>query len=312
MNLILIADDNTLSSLLLWMHFDVNWHCYWLPQWVSSKESASSAGDAGGAASILGLEDTLGDSMTTHSSILFFFFFTPVFTENPMHRRDWQAKVHRVAKSQTRLKWLSMHAWYCYYYCDLLILLVNEYSENRRQYFVWFPLSLEIDLFSSTSSWFCFWKAWFMFCSVQSLSCVQLFAIPWTAAGQASLSITNSQHLLKVMSIKLVMPSNHLILCHPLLLLSSIFPSIRVFSSESILHIRWPKYWSLSFSVSPFNEYSGLISVRMDWLGLLAAQGTLNSLLQPDSSKTSVLQHSPFFMVQLSYTCDYWTKHRFD
>ena len=116
--------------------------------------------------------------------------------------------------------------------------------------------------------------------SVQSLSHVQLFATPWTAARQASLSITNSWNLLKLMSIESVMPSNHLILCHPLLLLPSIFPNIRVFSNESALHIRWPKYWSFSFSIIPSNEYSVLISFRMDWLDFLAFQGTLKSLLQ--------------------------------
>ena len=118
---------------------------------------------------------------------------------------------------------------------------------------------------------------------------------PWTAACQASLCITNSQSLLKLMSIESMMPSNQLILCRPLLLLPSIFPSISVFSSESVLHIRWPKYGSFSFSISPFNEYSGLISFRMDWLDLLAIQGTLKSLLQHHSSKASVLQHSAFF-----------------
>ena len=123
---------------------------------------------------------------------------------------------------------------------------------------------------------------------------VGLFVTPWTAARQASLSITNSGSLLKVMSIESVMPSNHLILCHPLLLLPSIFPSIRVFSSESVPHIRWPKYWSFSFSISPSNEYSGLISFTMDWLDLLAVQGSLKSLLQHHSS-------SAFFIVQLSH-----------
>ena len=122
-----------------------------------------------------------------------------------------------------------------------------------------------------------------------------------TAAHQASLSITNSQSLLKLMSIESVMPSNYLILRHPLLLLPSIFPSIRVFSNESALHIRWPKYWSFSFSMSPSNEYSKLISFRMDWLHLVAAQGTLKSLLQHHSSKASILQHSAFFIVQLSH-----------
>ena len=124
---------------------------------------------------------------------------------------------------------------------------------------------------------------------------------PWTAACQASLSITNSQSLLKLTSIESAIPSNHLILCHPLLLLPSIFPSIRVFSSESVLHIRWPKYWSISFSISPSNEYSGLISFRIDWIDLLAVQGTLKSLLQHHSSKTSILQRSVFFTVQLSH-----------
>ena len=123
---------------------------------------------------------------------------------------------------------------------------------------------------------------------------------PWTAARQASLSITNSWSLLKLMSIELVMPSNHLILCHPLLLLPSVFPSIRVFSNESVLHIRWPKYWSFSFSISPSNEYSGLISFRIGWFDLLAVQGTLKSLLQHHSSKASILWHSAFVMVQLS------------
>ena len=124
---------------------------------------------------------------------------------------------------------------------------------------------------------------------------------PWIAAGQASLPITNSQSLPKFIFIESVMPSNHLILCRPLLLLPSIFPSIRVFSKESVLHIRWPKCWSFSFSISPSNEYSGLISFRMDWLDLLEVQETLKSLLQHHSSKTSVLWHSAFFLVQLSH-----------
>ena len=140
-----------------------------------------------------------------------------------------------------------------------------------------------------------------MFSSVQSLSHVQLFATPRTAAHQASLSFTSSRSLLKLMSIESMMPSNHLILCHPLLLLPSIFPSIRVFSNKSVLRIRWPKYWSFSFSISPSNEYSGLISFRMDWLDLLAVQGTLKSLLQHHSSKASILRCSAFFIVQLSH-----------
>ena len=132
------------------------------------------------------------------------------------------------------------------------------------------------------------------------LSRVQLFATPWTAACQATLSITNSRSSLKIMSIESVMPSSHLILCHPLLL-PSIFPSIMVFSNESALHIRWPKYWRFRFSISPSNEHSGLISFRMDWLDLLAVQGTLKSLLQHYSSKASILRCSAFFTVQLSH-----------
>ena len=127
------------------------------------------------------------------------------------------------------------------------------------------------------------------------------FATPWTAAQQSSLSIASSWSLLKLMSIKSVMPSNHLILCYPFLLPSSIFPSIRVSSDESVLCIRWPNYWSFSFNNSPSNEHSGLISFRMDWLDLLAVQGTLKSLLHHHSSKASVLQHSAYFMVQLSH-----------
>ena len=126
---------------------------------------------------------------------------------------------------------------------------------------------------------------------------------PWTAALQASLSIPNSWTLLKLLAIKLVMPSSHLILCRPLLLLPSIFPSIRVFSNESVLHIRWPKYWTFSFNISPSNEHPGLISFRMDWVDLLAVQGTLKSLLQHHGSKASILRRSAFFTVQLSYPC---------
>ena len=130
---------------------------------------------------------------------------------------------------------------------------------------------------------------------------VPLFATTWTAAHQAFLSITNSWSLLKLMSIESMMPSNHLILCCPLLLLPWIFPRIKVFSNDSVLHLRWPKYWSFSFSISPSNDYSGLISLRMDWLDLLAVQGTLKSLLQYHSSKASILQRSAFLMVQLSH-----------
>ena len=147
--------------------------------------------------------------------------------------------------------------------------------------------------------------------SVQPLSRVWLFATPWTAAHQAFLSVTNSKNLLKLMSIELVMPPNHLILCHPLLLPPSIFPSSRVFFSESVLHIRWPKYWSFNFSISPSNEYSGLISFRTDWLDLLAVQGTLKSLLQHHSSEASILWcflYSP----TLTSIHDYWKNYSFD
>ena len=137
------------------------------------------------------------------------------------------------------------------------------------------------------------------FNSVQLLTCVPLFVTPWTAARQASLSVTKSQSLLKLMSIASVMPSSHLILCCPLLLPPSIFPNIRVFSNKSVLHIRWPKYWSFSFNISPSNEHLRLITFRMDWLDLHAVQGTLKSLLQHHSSKASVLRHSAFFIIQL-------------
>ena len=147
-----------------------------------------------------------------------------------------------------------------------------------------------------------FWRTLLLnFSSVQSLRHVRLVATPWTAACQASLSINNSRSPPKPMSIELVMPSSHLILCRPLLLLPSIFPSIRVFPNESALCIRWPKYWSFSFNISPSNKHPGLISLRMDWLDLLAVQGTLKSLLQHHRSKASILQPSAFFIVQLSH-----------
>ena len=169
---------------------------------------------------------------------------------------------------------------------------------------VWFCLSLYLRMPLSTS-FSCMLSPFsvnrihhqWILSSVQLLSRVQLFATPWTAALQASLSITKSRSLFKLMSLESVMPSNHLILRNPLLLLPSIFPSIRVFSNESALHIRWPKYWSFSFSISPSNEYSGLISFRMDWLDLLPVQGTLKSLLQHHSSKASIIYHSAFFIV---------------
>ena len=153
------------------------------------------------------------------------------------------------------------------------------------------PCSVPVTLF--------FLHLFFQSSSVYLLSRVQLFATPWTAALQASLSITNSQSPPKLRSIELVMPSNHLILCRPLLLLPPILPSIRVFSNESVLRIRWPKYWSFSFSISPYNEHPGLISFRMNWLDLLAVQGTLKSLIQHHSSKASILLCSAFFRVHL-------------
>ena len=149
-----------------------------------------------------------------------------------------------------------------------------------------------------------------MISSVQSLSSVWLFETPWTAACQASLSITNSRSLFKLMSIASVMPSNHFILCCPLLLLPSVFSSIRVFSNESVLRMRWPKYWS--FSISPSSEYSGLISLRMDWLNLLAVQGTLKSLLQHHNTKASDLWHSFLYSPTLTSKHNYWKNHSFD
>ena len=150
------------------------------------------------------------------------------------------------------------------------------------------------------------------FSSAQSLSCVRLFATLWIAARQASLSITNSQSLLKLMSIGSVMPSNHLILCRPLLLPPSIFPSIRVFSNESVLCIRWPKYWSFSFNISPSNEYSGLISFRMDWLDLLAVQGTQESSLTPQFKSINFSVLSFFYSPTLTSIHDYWKNQSFD
>ena len=160
--------------------------------------------------------------------------------------------------------------------------------------FTYYCLEIIIELFNKN-----YWRVSVQFTSVTQL-CLTL-ATPSTAARQASLSITNTQSFLKLMSIELVMPSSHLILCHPLLFLPPIPPSIRVFSNESSLRVRWPKYWSFSFSISPSNEHSGLISFRMDWLDLLAVQGTLKSLLQHHSSKASILQHSAFLIVQLSH-----------
>ena len=152
----------------------------------------------------------------------------------------------------------------------------------------------------------------FWFSSVQSLSHVQLFAILWIAACQASLSITNTQSPPKPMSVESMMPSDHLNLCCPLLLLPSIFPNVRVFSNESALCIKWPKYWIFSFNISPSNEHPGLMSFRIDWLELLAVQGTLKSLLQHYSSKASILRCSAFFTVQLTSIHDHWKNHSLD
>ena len=160
---------------------------------------------------------------------------------------------------------------------------------------------MQIDKITLENSLVISTKTAYQFSSVQKLSRVQLFMTQWIAACQASLSITNSQSLLKLMSIESVMPSSHLILCRPLLLLPPIPPSIRVFSNESTLHMRWPKIWSFSFNISPPNEHPGLISFRMDWLDLLEVQGTLKSLLQHHSSKASILRHSAFFTIQLSH-----------
>ena len=209
---------------------------------------------------------------------------------------------------------------------NLLLVLVDNIwissatASSRPQYPISFPWDPHcLHLLHGGCSW---WQmlaillsaqpAAGVFTSVQRLSHVLLFATPWTAACQASLSITNSWNLLKLMSIELVMPSNHLILCHPLLLLPSIFPSIRVFSSESVVRIRWSEYWSFSFSISPSNKYSRLISFRIDWLDLLAVQGPLKSFLQHHSSKASILWCSAFFIVQLTSIHDHWKNHSFD
>ena len=190
-----------------------------------------------------------------------------------MDRGAWWATVHLLAKSWTQTEWLSTAQ-------PLSIV------SGITFFLVFLLMTLPSFIF--------------LFSSVQSLSHVWLFATPWTAARQASLSITNSQGKYKPMFIQSMMLSRHLILCHPLLLLPLIFPSIRVFPNESALRIRWPKYWSFSFNISPSNEHPGLISFRMDWLDLLAVQGTLKSLLQHHSSQASILRRSAFFTVQLS------------
>ena len=173
-----------------------------------------------------------------------------------------------------------------------MLLLQKDYHLLKAQMIVNNALSC-VPAFSQSSKW----SISYQFSSVQSLSCVRIFATPWTAACQASLSITNSRSLPKLMSIESVIPSNHLILYHPLLLLPSIFLNIRVFSNESALCIRWPKYWSFSFNISPSSEHPGLISFRTDWLDLLTVQGTLKSLLQHHSSKASIFRRSAFFTV---------------
>ena len=169
-----------------------------------------------------------------------------------------------------------------------------------------YPQYILLFIFQKSSYYFALWLSilslWLcQFSSVQSFNDVRLFASPWTAAQPVFLVHHQLPSLLRFMSIKLVMPSNHLILCHPLLLLPTIFPSIRVFSNQSVLPIRWPNYWSFSFSISPSNEYSGLISFKMLWFDLLAVQGTLKSLIQHHSSKVSILQYSAFFVIQLSH-----------
>ena len=179
----------------------------------------------------------------------------------------------------------------CYVACTCSALFSLPQVSGNTQQPLWPPLT-----WRNTHSGIIPKCKFSLFSSVQSLSCVQLFATPWTAAHRASLSIINSWSSLKLVSIESVMPSNHLILCRPLLLPPSVFPSIRVFSNESVLCIRWPKYWNFSFSISPSNEYSGPISFRMNWLDLLAVQGTLKSLLQQHSSKASILRRSAFFM----------------
>ena len=190
-----------------------------------------------------------------------------------------------------RYYWYIIKLWFQVYNVILWYILQNDHHNKSGEH-----LLLEI-----VTIFFLRWelKRSLQFSSVPLLSHVQLFATPWIAARQASLSITNSRNLSKLMSIESLMPSSHLILCRPLLLLPPIPPSIRVFSNESTLRMRWPKYWSFSFSISPSNEHQGLISFKMDCLDLLAVQGTLRSLLQHHSSKASILWCSAFFTVQL-------------
>ena len=226
----------------------------------------------------LGWEDPLEKKMATHSSIL---AWRIPRTEEP--GRLWSMRSQRVR-----------HNWASRMPCSLLKF---QPSITPQSYCFHKLISSQLQSLHYLQSK----VLYLLFSSVQSLSRVWLFATPWTAAHQASLSITSSRTPPKPMSIESVMPFNHLILCHPFLFLPSVFPSIRVFSNESVLPIRWPKYWSFSFSISPSNEHPGLISFRMDWLDLLAVQGTPKSLLQHHSSEASVLWSSAFFMVQLSH-----------
>ena len=219
--------------------------------------------------------------------------------ENPQDGGARWAAIYGVARSRTRLRWQQRQQQHGFILCFFLSSLARSILLGQF-YFMWFFLTV---LSSKSDKLYCILVVFQKPCnqSLQSLSRVGLFGTPWTTAHQACLSITNSQSLLKLMSIESVMPAIHLILCHPLLLLPSIFPSTRVFSNESVLHIRGPNCWSFSFSISPSNECSGLISFRMDWLDLLAVQGTLKSLLQYHGSKASVLWHSAFFIVHLSH-----------
>ena len=210
--------------------------------------------------------------------------------------------VHWIVWLREHLPGFSTSSYFLFSLCTLQLfarrLLCAGYQPRARSYA---PLFLE-HRFSTSITWNSSkWNCFFFSCFVQLLSHVQIFATPWTAANQAFLLFTISWSLLKLMPIESVMPSNYVILCRSLLLLPSIFPSIRVFSNESVFCIRWPKYWAFSFHINPSGEYWGLIFSRIDWLDLLAFQGTLKSLLQRHSSKGSILQHSAFCMVQLSH-----------
>ena len=227
----------------------------------------------------LGWEDPVEKGTATHSNIL---AWKIPWIEEPGRLQsmglqrvghDWASKI------RTQRKFFLQRSvfWLCFFPLDYKIIeIANSFWE-----FTLYPRQYTKTNFN-------------IIVVVQSLSCVRLFVTPWTAAGQDSLSVPITQSLLKLMSIELVLPSNHIILCYPFLLLPSIFPSIRVFSNESALCIKWPKYWSFSFSISSFCEYSGLISFMIDWFDLLAVQGTLKSFLQHHSSKASILWHSAF------------------